>query len=93
MAMALMFDRDILGNVGGFPVVDLLGTSLIAYALSVRLNTPLLPTIAGAFAAREMGAWALGMNTPLLEKSGIVFFPAPEQGRHLNRRACNCTQA
>lgn len=84
------FDHDILGRVGGYAVVDVLGTVAIAYAVSVRQDMPVVPTIVAAFVAGEIVHWTMGVNTPLLSKVGITFFPAPEQGRHLNNRACNC---
>ena len=85
------FDHDLLGRVAGYAVIDVLGTLASGYVLSNRLKTPALPTIVATFAVGEVVHWAMGVNTPFLERVvGTTFFPAPATGRHLNQRACNC---
>jgi hypothetical protein len=85
------FDRDVLGRVAGYPLVDLLGVAALGYVASNRLNTPVVPTIVATFAVGEGVYWAMGVNTPFQERvTGTTFFPAPATGRHLNQRACNC---
>jgi hypothetical protein len=84
------FDHNALGRIGGYAVIDVLGTVALSYAFSSSARTPLLPTIAIGFVAGEVAHWALGVNTPLLTQAGVTFFPAPVAGRHLNNRACNC---
>ena len=86
----MSFDHNALGRIGGYAVVDLLGTAAIGVAVSRAARTPLLPTIAAAFVMGEVAHWALSVNTPLLTQAGVSFFPAPVSGRHLNNRACNC---
>lgn len=91
--MSKMFDRDALGHFAGYPVVDLVGTCCVGYVVAQRLETPVVPTIAATFLAREMVSYSIGENTPLnagLTGGITTFFPAPAQGRHLNNRACNC---
>lgn len=85
-----MFDHNLLGRVYGYAVIDVLGTAAIGYVLANRFDAPLAPTMLATFAAGEGVHWAMGINTPLLERAGITFFPAPATGRHLNQRACNC---
>ena len=86
----MAFDHDLLGRIGGYAVIDVLGTVGLGYVASELRRTPLVPTIAAAFIAGEMVHWYMGINTPLLQATGVTFFPAPKQGRHLNNRACNC---
>jgi hypothetical protein len=84
------FDHDLLGRVGGYAVIDVVGTFAIAYGIARIWDAPVTPTIVAAFVIGEITHWAMGINTPLLTQAGITFFPAPAQGRHLNNRACNC---
>jgi hypothetical protein len=86
----MQFDHELLGRLGGYAVIDVLGTAAFAYVGAQTWGTPLLPTIAGAFVLAEVVHWTFAINTPLLTQLGVTFFPAPATGRHLNNRSCNC---
>lgn len=90
MPAEVRMNRDLLGRVCGYAVIDLLLMAGVGYAVSVSARTSLAPTIAVVFILNETVQWSIGSNTPLLSAGGITFFPAPAQGRHLNNRACNC---
>ena len=72
----MAFDHNALGRVGGFAVVDIVGTVLIAYALSRHFRAPVAPTIVAAFVTGEIVHWAIGVNTPLLRQATSIFFRA-----------------
>lgn len=80
-------NRDKLGQIGGYKVVDLVAQVAFAYVLALRLDTPVAPTIAAVFVGTEVFAYKTGVQTPLLSALGVqFFFPAPESGRHLSQR-------